>query len=107
MKPVNINCQLSDGVAFDEDVAFAKEVFEMPEPVSLIGPVALTPAKLEQQMRGPEVDYEPRLVDAYAKLSAGRDLLVLKAGAACVRDTFPGCLRSRWWACSMPMCCRS
>jgi BioD-like phosphotransacetylase family protein len=80
MKPVNISCQLLEGLAYDEDIAFARQVFEMPEPPELIGPVALTPARMEQQLRGPEVDYEPRLVDAFARVSAGRDVMILEGG---------------------------
>ena len=80
MKPVNVNCQLCNGVGADEDVIFAKQVLEMPEPLDLLSPVSLTPAKLEQQLRGPETDYEPRLKDAFAKVSAGRDIMVLEGG---------------------------
>jgi BioD-like phosphotransacetylase family protein len=52
----------------------------MAEPVELLGPVALTPAKLEQQLRGPETDYAPRLVEAFRKVSAGCDVMVLEGG---------------------------
>jgi BioD-like phosphotransacetylase family protein len=52
----------------------------MPEPANLVGPVALTPAKLEQQLRGPETDYEPRFMEAFTQLSAGRDVMVLEGG---------------------------
>lgn len=80
MKPININCPVREGVPYDEDVIFAKKVYEMPESAELISPAALTPAKLEQQLRGPEVDYQPRFIDAFTKLSAGRDVLVLEGG---------------------------
>jgi uncharacterized protein len=80
MKPVNISCPVCGGLAADEDVAFAKQVFDMPEDPDLLGPVALTPAKMEQQLRGPETDYEPILKDAYARVSAGRDIMVLEGG---------------------------
>lgn len=80
MKPVNVNCPVKEGVPYDEDVIFAKKVYEMTESADLISPAALTPAKLEQQLRGPEVDYEPRFIDAFAKLSQGRDVLVLEGG---------------------------
>jgi len=80
MKPVNVNAQVRDGVPFDEDVYFAKQVYGMNEPVDLLAPVALTPAKLEQQLRGPEVDYSPRLMEAVKKLSEGRDVLVMEGG---------------------------
>lgn len=80
MKPVNVNCQVVEGLAFDEDVTFAKQVFDMAEPSDLLCPVALTPAKLEQQLRGPEVNYEPKLLEAFAKVAAGRDVMVLEGG---------------------------
>jgi uncharacterized protein len=80
MKPVNVNCQLCGGVASDEDVDFAKQMLEMSEPSDLLSPVALTPARLEQQLRGPETDYVPRMKDAFAKVSSGRDIMVLEGG---------------------------
>ena len=80
MKPVNVNCRLREGLPYDDDVAFAKQDFGMPEPPTLLGPVALTPAKLEQQLRGPEADYEPQFVQAFTQLSANRDLMILEGG---------------------------
>jgi hypothetical protein len=80
MKPVNVSCQISEGLPCDDDVNFARGVFEMPEPTSLIGPVALTPAKIEGQLRGPEVAYEQQFMDAYTRLSEGRDIMVLEGG---------------------------
>jgi len=80
MKPVNVNCQVKEGMAFDEDVFFAKQVYEMAEPTELLSPVALTPAKLEQQLRGPETDFLPKLKEAFAKLAEGRDVLVMEGG---------------------------
>ncbi len=80
MKPVNVNCNVREGLPYDDDVVFAKQVFELPEPPTLLGPVGLTPAKLEQQLRGPEVDYEARFAEALGKLSANRDVMVLEGG---------------------------
>jgi BioD-like phosphotransacetylase family protein len=31
MKPVNVNCGLREGLPYDDDVAFAKQVFDMPD----------------------------------------------------------------------------
>jgi BioD-like phosphotransacetylase family protein len=86
MKPVNVNSQLREGMPYDDDVVFAKEVFEMPEAPGLLSPVALTPARLLEQLRGPEVDYEGKLMEAYAQVSQGRDVLVLEGG----RDSHEG-----------------
>jgi uncharacterized protein len=80
MKPVNVNCHLREGLPYDDDVVFAKEVFAMEEPPTLIGPVALTPAKLEQQIRGPETDFSTRFVDAFTQLSSSRNIMVLEGG---------------------------
>lgn len=80
MKPVNVKCQVKEGVPYDEDVVFAKTTYGMSEATDLLGPVALTPAKLEQQLRGPETDYQPRLLEAFAKVAAGRDVIVLEGG---------------------------
>jgi len=80
MKPVNVNCRLREGLPYDDDIGFAKEIFAMQEQPTLIGPVALTPAKLEQQLRGPDTDYTPRFVEAFAQLSAKRDVMVLEGG---------------------------
>lgn len=80
MKPVNVYCQVCDGLGYDEDVVFARQVFDMTEPNELIGPIALTPARFEQQLRGPEVDYEPKLKSAFATVSAGRDIMILEGG---------------------------
>jgi hypothetical protein len=35
---------------------------------------------LEQQLRGPETDFQPKLKEAFAKLAEGRDVLVLEGG---------------------------
>jgi hypothetical protein len=80
MKPVNVNCRLREGLPYDDDIVFAKEIFAMEEPPTLIGPVALTPAKLEQQIRGPETDYAPRFMEAFKQLSASRNMMVLEGG---------------------------
>jgi uncharacterized protein len=80
MKPVNVSSQIKDGVPFDEDVFFAKQVYGMTEATELMAPVALTPAKVEQQLRGPEIDYAPKLQEAFKKLSEGRDVIVMEGG---------------------------
>jgi hypothetical protein len=80
MKPVVVNCAVRDGVPFDEDVNFAKQIFQLDEPFETLCPVALTPAKMDQQLRGPEVNYEPRLREAFDTLSEDCDILVLEGG---------------------------
>ena len=83
MKPVNVNSLLREGVTYDDDVVFARQVFGMPEPPTTLSPVALTPSRLDRQLRGPEADYEQLLKGAYNRISEGRDLLVLEGGRDC------------------------
>lgn len=80
MKPVNVRCDVREGVPFDEDVIFAKQIFGLPESFETLCPVALTPARMEQQLRGPEINYEPKLVEAFTKLSESTDVIVLEGG---------------------------
>ncbi len=69
MKPVNVHCAVYEGLPYDEDVEFAKKIYGMTESNELLMPVALTPAKFEQQLRGPEANYAPRLMDAFNRLA--------------------------------------
>ena len=80
MKPVNVNSQLREGLPYDNDVVSAKQIFDMPEPPTLIGPVALTPARLEQQLRGPEINYESQFAEAFHQISASRDVVIMEGG---------------------------
>jgi uncharacterized protein len=80
LKPVNTHCEVRDGVAHDDDLEFARTQLSLVEPVESLGPIALTPDKLELVLRGPDVDYAPKLRSAIAQASAGRDLLVLEGG---------------------------
>jgi len=82
MKPVNVNAKSHNGGG-DEDVIFARQLFEMFEPLSVLSPVALTPAMLSRQLRGPEANYEPVLMEAFSNLSEGRDVIVREGGRDC------------------------
>lgn len=87
MKPVNIDTPLLEGLAYDEDVEYARQVLDLSETSEVISPVALTPARFEQQLRGPEVVYETKLVDAYQKMMKDRDVLVIE-GARGLREGY-------------------
>jgi uncharacterized protein len=80
MKPVNINCELCDGLPNDDDVTFARSTFELSDAMDVLSPVALTPARLDSLLRGNEMDFEARIKDAYQKAQVGRDLLILEGG---------------------------
>jgi BioD-like phosphotransacetylase family protein len=80
IKPVNVTGGGGNGRVVDEDVLFARQVLDLPEAVDVIGPVSLSQTKLQQQLNGPEVDYEPKLRQALAIMSAGRDVVVLEGG---------------------------
>jgi dethiobiotin synthetase len=51
MKPVNTLAQSRAGGPYDADVEFAKQTFDLPEPVDILSPVAITPPEGRGQDR--------------------------------------------------------
>ncbi len=82
MKPVNVAAMPGPEGPRDDDVVFIKDAFELPEPLEVLGPVALTPSRTEQLLRGQDTtNYEARLLAAYEKVIQGRDVVLLEGGA--------------------------
>jgi BioD-like phosphotransacetylase family protein len=80
MKPVNVNCQQQNDQHCDEDVVFARQIFDMQEPPERLGPVVFDPAGLERQLRGPEVNFASQFAEAFKEVSANHDVMVLEGG---------------------------
>jgi BioD-like phosphotransacetylase family protein len=82
MKPVNVAARPGPAGPEDDDVAFIKVAFDLPAPLDVLGPVALTPAATERLLRGQESpDYEALLRSAYAQVCHGCDVIILEGGA--------------------------
>jgi len=81
MKPVNTLAQTRAGVPYDADVEFAKQTFDLPEPLDILSPVAITPERAEAILKGKDkTDYEARLLAAYARVRQKRDVVILEGG---------------------------
>ena len=81
MKPISRAVRLVAGQLVDEDVQFIKDEFDLPDPMALLMPVALTPHLEEAILRGKEkTDFLSKVKDAYGQLRQGRDVMLLEAG---------------------------
>ncbi len=79
MKPLCMRLYRAEQVAYDEDTAFVKQVFELEEPLEDLSPLCLTPRLLEGLLKGePQTDYVERLRSAFAVASKGKDVLLLE-----------------------------
>jgi len=81
MKPVNTLAQSRAGGPYDADVEFAKQTFDLPEPVDILSPVAITQHQAEAILRGEDrTDYEARLLAACCQVCQDRDVTILEGG---------------------------
>ena len=67
-------------IAFQRFYIGPNSGFGAAQRVERLAEEARSPAKLEQQLRGSETDYEPRFMETYKQLAAGRDVMVLEGG---------------------------
>jgi len=65
-------------IAFQRFYIGPNSGFGTAQRVERLAEEARSHAKPEQQLRGPETDYEPRFMEAYKQLAAGRDVMVLE-----------------------------
>lgn len=81
LKPVNVEGRPGPAGPEDEDAAFIKQAFELPEPMEVLAPVVLTSSTAEQLLRGQlDVDFEGKLRDAFERVRQGRDVVILEGG---------------------------
>ncbi|HSJ56865.1 MAG TPA: dethiobiotin synthase, partial [Anaerolineae bacterium] len=80
MKPVSTGARLAAGLV-DEDAEFFKQTFNLPDDLDDMVPVGIGPRTAEAILRGEEkTDFPQRLVSAYERVSAGRDVVILEGG---------------------------
>jgi uncharacterized protein len=81
MKPVSIGVGERRTAEADDDAAVMVQIFGMKEDLASVAPIALTHAELERVLGGQiQTEYQQVLLDAYQRLAAGKDLLVLEGG---------------------------
>jgi BioD-like phosphotransacetylase family protein len=81
MKPLSSGARLADGLV-DEDAEFFKQTFDLPDSLDDMVPIGLPSRTVEALLKGEEeTDFVARLDAAYARISEGRDVVVLEGGA--------------------------
>ena len=78
MKPVSVSAMHTEDTVLDEDAAFIRKHFGLPDPLDRIAPVLVTQGVVEQIMRGQGPDLSKRLREAYVAISRDKDFVVLE-----------------------------
>jgi BioD-like phosphotransacetylase family protein len=80
MKPVSTGTRLATGL-IDEDAAFFKQTFGLPDALEDMVPVQISPRTVEAILkREEETDFAGRLTDAFERIAQGRDVVLLEGG---------------------------
>jgi len=81
MKPVSSGARLAAGMV-DEDAEFFQTTFHLPDAMEDLAPVGITPRLVEEFLAGTDTtDYAAKLKAAYARVAAGRDVVILEGGS--------------------------
>ncbi len=79
VKPFCMRIRRAEREAYDEDAAFIRDVLELKEPLEQISPLLLTPRLIEGMLQGePQPDYVQRVMESYAAVSQGKDVMLLE-----------------------------
>ena len=91
MKPVSTTARKVTGRVVDEDAEFIRQTFDLAEPLEVIAPIALMPGVVEGILTGQDrTDFVARLREAYTKMAAGKDVMILEGGAHCLEGSLVG-----------------
>lgn len=83
LKPLSLQPWLSSGKVADEDAAFIKEILGLQEDPWDLSPVVLTTELLYEHLRtNGEIDYMPKVREAFDAASVGLDILLLEGGGS-------------------------
>ncbi len=80
MKPISSGARLATGLV-DEDAEFFKQTFGLPDSLDDMVPIGIAPRTVEAILEGEdETDFVGALEAAFARVSEGRDVVVLEGG---------------------------
>src|SRR5512138_3325674 len=65
MKPVSVAVSRAEDVVLDDDAAFIRQHFNLPDRHDHIAPVLVTPSIVERILRGQAPDFSRRLRESY------------------------------------------
>lgn len=82
-KPISAQPFLAGGKVVDEDAAFVREALKLESPAHELSSVVMDDALLSAILEGRNTrDFEKEVRESYAKLSAGKDVLLVEGGAS-------------------------
>lgn len=88
MKPVSSQAHRVQGKIIDDDAVFVAQILGLKDDPELLAPVALTPEAVEEVLTGKSaVKWQQVLMDAFAKVSKGHDVIILEGGGT-LRDGY-------------------
>jgi BioD-like phosphotransacetylase family protein len=83
MKPVSTSARELGGELVDEDAVFFRQTFGLPDDLADMAPVRLAPRLVEEILTQPQADdYRARLMAAYERVAADRDVVILEGGGS-------------------------
>jgi BioD-like phosphotransacetylase family protein len=90
MKPVSTGSRLAAGLV-DEDAAFIKQTFGLPDALEDMAPIGIPPGMVESILeQGERPDFVGRLKDAFDRIAQGRDVVILEGGCNLREGRFIG-----------------
>ena len=90
MKPVGSMPTKLDEIAGDEDAFFVQDVLGTDQPAELVSPVLITQDFKIRAFAGQEKNHLPEIVQAYEKLSTGKDLMLVSGAKHCTSGKYCG-----------------
>ena len=91
MKPVSTIARRIKGRIVDEDALFMSEVLGLSEPPDEISPVTLVPHQVARILSGEDqTDYVEHLTAAFARVSQGKQAMILEGGASVIEGSLVG-----------------
>jgi BioD-like phosphotransacetylase family protein len=80
MKPLSTGARLAPGPV-DEDTRFFKQTFGLPDSLDDMAPISLPRSTVEEILKGEQqTDYGAKLEEAFERVSAGREVVVMEGG---------------------------
>ncbi|MEW6233278.1 MAG: dethiobiotin synthase, partial [Chloroflexota bacterium] len=77
-KPMSFTARLEEQGALDEDSHVIQKALGIRDPLDAVCPVLITPRVLEHIIRGQAPDLVGRIKEAYARVSRGKDVVLIE-----------------------------
>jgi BioD-like phosphotransacetylase family protein len=90
MRPVTSVRTCISGCVVDKEAELTLQTLDLQDPVEAIWPVCFDGPTIEALLRGEGEDYRQLIKDAFAQVSAGKDIVLIEGGNRCVQGLSAG-----------------